>query len=153
VPHDYFVALLLESGRPVLVIPPRSVVSMPMKRITIAWQPTREATRAVHDALPLLKGAERVDVLTIHDDGAADTDASGRRMVKYLARHGVEAYPVSRPTLGQTVATAILQYTREMHAHLLVAGGYGHSRLREWALGGVTRELLIATDLPMLFGH
>lgn len=153
VPHDYFVALLLESGRPVLVIPPRCVIHTPMKRIAIAWQPTRETTRAVHDALPLLKGAERVDVLVVHGEDTPDVEASARRMVKYLTRHGVEAYVVSRPTLGQTVATAILQYTCEMHADVLVAGGYGHSRLREWALGGVTRELLIATDLPMFFGH
>ncbi|ALN84785.1 universal stress family protein [Lysobacter capsici] len=153
VPHDYFVALLLESGRPLLVIPPRCVATIPMKRIAIAWQPTRESTRAVHDALPFLKDAERVDVLIIHGDDTPDVEPSGRRMVKCLARHGVDAYLVSRPTLGQTVATAILQYTREMRADVLVAGGYGHSRLREWALGGVTRELLIATDLPMLFGH
>lgn len=152
-PHAYFVALLLESGRPVLVVPPRCVLTAPMKRIAVAWRPTRETTRAVHDALPLLKGAQRVDVLTIDADGEAETEASAQRIVRHLIRHGVDAHRVTRPSRGQNVATAILQYARETQAHALVAGGYGHSRLREWALGGVTRELLIETDLPLFFGH
>jgi nucleotide-binding universal stress UspA family protein len=153
VPHAYFVSLLLESGRPVLVIPPRCAVDPVPRRIVIAWRPTREASRAVHDALPLMKGAERVDVLTIQTDAPEENDISAERLVRHLARHGIESHRIERPTLGQTVATALLQYTRESRADLLIAGGYGHSRLREWALGGVTRELLIASDLPVFFGH
>ena len=103
--------------------------------------------------MPLLRSADRVDVLTVNADGTPETEASAQRIVQHLVRHGVEAHRATRPSLGQTVATSILQYTREMRAHLLVAGGYGHSRLREWALGGVTRELLIETDLPLFFGH
>ncbi|ALN81038.1 universal stress protein [Lysobacter antibioticus] len=152
-PHDYFVALLLESGRPVLVVPPRCVLTVPPRRVVIAWQPTRETARAVHDALPLLTAAESVEVLTVETDDGQDIEPSARRIVEHLRRHGVEASRLVRPALGQTVATALLYYSREMRADLLVAGGYGHSRLREWALGGVTRELLIASDLPVLFGH
>jgi nucleotide-binding universal stress UspA family protein len=153
VPHEYFVALLFESGRPVLVVPPRCVLTVPPRRVAIAWQPTRETARAVHDALPLLAGAETVEVLTVETDDGQDIEPSARRIVEHLGRHGIEASRTARPTLGQTVATALLYYAREMRADLLVAGGYGHSRLREWALGGVTRELLIASDLPVLVGH
>lgn len=153
VPRAYFVALLLESGRPVLVVPPRSAVEVPIKRVTIGWSPSRETTRAVHDALPVLKTAERVDVLSIDADGAPDAESDGNRIVQHLARHGVAAHWISRARSDQTVATVILQHTRETRADLLVVGGYGHSRLREWALGGVTRELLISADLPVFFGH
>jgi len=153
VPHAYFVALLLESGRPVLVVPPRCVLTVPPRRIAIAWQPARETARAVHDALPLLSAAERVEVLTVETDDGQDAGPSARRIVEHLTRHGVKASLLARPASGQTVASALLYYCREMRADLLIAGGYGHSRLREWALGGVTRELLIASDLPILFGH
>lgn len=153
VPRAYFVALLLESGRPVVVVPPRCAVEMPIKRVTIGWRTSRETTRAVHDALPVLKTAERVDVLSIGADGAQDTESDGKRVVEHLDRHGVAAHWISRASTDQTVAAAILQHTREARADLLVVGGYGHSRLREWALGGVTRELLISADLPVFFGH
>ncbi|KQZ60083.1 MULTISPECIES: universal stress protein [unclassified Lysobacter] len=152
-PHDYFVALLFESGRPVLMVPPHCVLTVPPRRVVIAWQPTREITRAVHDALPLLIAAESVAVLTVETDPGQDSEPSARRIVEHLERHGVQVSRLVRPALGQTVATALLHYSREIRADLLVAGGYGHSRLREWALGGVTRELLIASDLPVLFGH
>lgn len=152
VPHAYFVDLLLESGRSVLVVPPRSAPAPP-RRFTIAWRPTRQTSRAVHDALPLLMQAERVDVLTIDEDGAPDIQQSGERIVRHLIRHGVDAHRLVRPNLDQSVATSILRYAHEAGSQALIAGGYGHSRLREWVLGGTTRELLIGADLPIFFGH
>lgn len=152
VPHAYFIDLLFDSGRPVLVVPPRSTPN-PMRRFTIAWQPTPRTSRAVHDALPLLKQAERVDVLMIDDDGTPETQPSGDRIVRHLIRHGIDAHRVVRPCLDQSVAATILRYTDEVGTQALIAGGYGHSRLREWVLGGATRELLIGARIPIFFGH
>ncbi|MEG3788911.1 universal stress protein [Lysobacter sp. CCNWLW3] len=152
VPHAYFVSLLLESGRPVIVVPPRWAPTA-LARFTIAWQPTQEASRAIHDALPLLRNAERVDVLTIGEESAPEVEASGQRIVRHLGRHGIDAHRVVRPRQGLTVAAAILRCAGEVRSQALIAGGYGHSRLREWVLGGVTRELLIGADIPLFFGH
>lgn len=153
VPREYFSSLLLEAGCPVLVVPPRCAAEAPTRCITIAWQPTREAAHAVRAALPLLRGAKNVDLLAIDDGKTPDAEPSGRRMIAYLRRHGVEASWVARPAGEETVAQRVLQYARHSRSQLLVAGGYGHSRLREWALGGVTRELLIGADQPVLYAH
>lgn len=152
-PHEYFAAVLFESGCPVLVVPPRCDPVLPMRRVAIAWQPTRECARAVRDALPLLLAAKAVDVLAIDEGRGIDAEPSGRRLIAHLRRHGVEAAWVARAAGENTVAGQLLEFARRSGAHLLVAGGYGHSRLREWALGGVTRELLIAADLPVLYAH
>ncbi|WP_064747009.1 universal stress protein [Lysobacter antibioticus] len=153
VPREYFSSLLLEAGCPVLVVPPRCAPEVPTRCITVAWQPTREAARAVRAALPLLRAAKTVDVLAIDDGKTPDAEPSGRRLIGYLRRHGVEASWVARPAGEETVATRVLQYARHSRSQLLVVGGYGHSRLREWALGGVTRELLIGADQPVLYAH
>lgn len=152
-PREYFAAALFESGCPVLVVPPRCDAVVPMRRIVIAWQPTREAARAVRDALPLLTMATSVDVLAIDDGSGVDAEPSGRRMIAHLRRHGVDASWVARAAGEDSVARQVLEFARLNATHLLIAGGYGHSRLREWALGGVTRELLIAADLPVLYAH
>lgn len=154
VTHAYFGSLLLESGRPVLVVPPRCKVPMPPRRIVIAWRPTREATRAVHDALPLLRQAEAVDLLVVNpvDGERGDGEQPGADIATHLARHGVKTNVVIRQSHGAVSAT-LLEHAREMRADLLVAGGYGHSRVREWAFGGVTRELLIAASIPVFYSH
>lgn len=152
-PREYFAAALFESGCPVLVVPPRCDPVVPMRRVLIAWQPTREAARAVRDALPLLMMAKSVDVLAIDDGRGVDAEPSGRRLIAHLRRHGVDASWVARAAGEDSVAGQVLEFARLNGTHLLIVGGYGHSRLREWALGGVTRELLIAADLPVLYAH
>jgi nucleotide-binding universal stress UspA family protein len=152
--RGFFSALLLDSGRPVLVVPPRHPIELPIRHVVVAWQPTRESTRALHDAMPILTEATSVDVLVV-DPVTSDTDHGadpGVDIATHLARHGLNVNVVRVPG-GETVASTLLRHAGESNAQLLVAGGYGHSRLREWFLGGTTRELLDILQLPILFSH
>ncbi len=153
--HAYFGSLLLESGRPVLVVPPRCKVPMPPKRVVMAWRPTSEAARALHDALPLLTGAEMVDLLLVDtSDEQRDPGAQpGADIAGHLARHGVETNLVVLKSGNKAVSSVVLDHATKMRANLIVVGGYGHSRFREWAMGGVTRELLIAAPIPVFYSH
>lgn len=153
--RGFFSALLFESGRPVLVIPPHHPIELPFLHAVVAWQPTREATRALHDAMPLLLAAGSVDVVTVDPlvSESRHGEQPGADIATHLARHGLKVNVVVRPRQQETVATALLRHAAESKANLLVAGGYGHSRLREWVLGGTTRELLQAIHLPILFSH
>lgn len=155
VTQSYFGGLLLESGRPVLVVPPRCKAALPPKRIVLAWRPTRESTRAMHDALPFLETAERVDVLVVNADGgeAGHGEQPGADVAAHLAKHGVNVNVVQRDSKNRSVSSIILEHARESYAQMIVAGGYGHSRLREWAMGGVTRELLLTAPIPVFYSH
>ena len=153
--RDFFASLLLDSGRPVLLVPP-GFGWRPAKRIVVAWQPRCEATRALHDAMPFLHAAESVDVLEV--DEVADEDASrfqpGVDIAAHLARHGLKARVVMQPQQGDSVALQLVRHAQDTGAELIVAGGFGHSRLREWVLGGVTRDLLSGMcPVPILFSH
>lgn len=147
-----FSALLFESGRPVLVVPSHHPVETPLHHAVVAWKPTREATRALHDALPLLSTASSIDVVTVDVDDSGDAVALSVDIATHLARHGLAVNVVNLQRNG-TVATTLLRHAATSNAQLLIAGGYGHSRLREWVLGGTTRELLQAIHLPVLFSH
>lgn len=154
--HGYAGVLMMEAGAPVLVVPSgASSTRIPARRIVLGWKPSREASRALHDALPLLRMAERVDVLIVEstrrekDPGAP----AGDDVATHLAHHGVNAHVVVEPAGGDTVATTLLKRAATIEADLIVVGGYGHSRLREWILGGVTHELLGASHLPVFFSH
>lgn len=153
--RTYFGSMLIDSGRPVLVIPPRCKAPMPPRKIVIAWRQTRECARAIHDALPLLKGAESVQVLIIDpvSEEAGEGQNPGAELLAHLDRHGVKASLQVRQSHDNRIAAVLTDFVQETHANMLVAGGYGHSRLREWALGGVTRELLFETTVPVFFSH
>jgi nucleotide-binding universal stress UspA family protein len=153
--RSYFSALLFESGRPVLVVPPNYRLSLPLRHAVVAWRPTREAARAVHDAMPLLRAAQSVDVLEVGSAEASRDDGAqpGADIAAHLARHGLKVRVVLHEPRGESVTMALLQHCRQTDAQLLVAGGYGHSRFAEWVLGGVTRELLMFAHLPVLFAH
>jgi nucleotide-binding universal stress UspA family protein len=150
-----FSGMLFESGRPVLLMPPRHPMQWPLRHAVVAWRPTREATRALHDALPLLMRAESVDVVAIAPEPGESRygDVPGADIGEHLARHGLKVNVVGLQRGAMTVATALLRHAAETDAQLLVAGGYGHSRLREWVLGGTTDDLMRAMDLPVLFSH
>lgn len=153
--RTYFGGLLIESGRPVLVIPPRCKVQLPPKRIVAAWRPTRECARAFHDALPLLVNAESVDILVV-DPARGELghgEQPGADIAAHLARHGVKVNVQVRQSHDNRIASVLLDHAAEMRANMLVVGGYGHSRFREWALGGVTRELLFEANLPVFYSH
>lgn len=155
VARAFFSAMLFESGRPVLVVPAHHPAELPFRHVVVAWKPAREATRALHDALAMLTGATSIDVVTV-DPVVSDLDHGedpGCDIATHLARHDLDVNVVNLPRGGQTVATTLLRHAAQSDAQLLVAGGYGHSRLREWVLGGTTRELLHALHLPILFSH
>jgi nucleotide-binding universal stress UspA family protein len=144
--------ILLRVGRPLLVVP--DVVAPPqLRRAVVAWKETRECRRAVRDALPFLQRAEEVLILGI-DEGRPETakrhlsDVAG-----YLRRHGVVvAREVWRQARGP-IAAELLHLVRDEGADLIVAGGYGHSRLGEWIFGGVTHELLASSPVCCLLSH
>jgi len=151
-PHE-IASLLLQAGRPVLVIPERASLVMPLTRVVIAWRPAREAARAVHDALPFLRTAKSVDILIY--DGESDASAGEHvdALMSHLDHHGVKARIHSQESSGIDIGSLILSHAEKTGADLIVAGGYGHSRFLEWILGGVTRELLAATSVPLLLSN
>ncbi|MFB0489922.1 nucleotide-binding universal stress UspA family protein [Methylobacterium sp. OAE515] len=140
--------ILMEAGRPVLVVPPR-VADLSGRRIVVAWKDTPEARRAVSGALPFIRSADQVFVVTAGEgarfEGAQD-------VARHLARHGAS---VTTHLLTTTVSDGepILRFAREQEADLIVMGAYGHSRLRGWAFGGATRDVLQSTAICCLMAH
>ncbi|QDH69036.1 universal stress protein [Marilutibacter alkalisoli] len=153
--HSYFATLVMKTGRPVLMVPPRLLIQPPFRRVVIAWQPTREAARALHDAMPLLAQAKAIDVVMVESSESDPELLPDTAIASHLARHGlkVDLVRLQRPARHETVETVLLRHAARVDAQLLVAGGYGHSRFREWALGGTTRGLLSAMQIPILFSH
>lgn len=150
-----FKALLMQSGRPILLVPDGAALATPVKRAVLAWQPTREATRALHDALPLLAADAEVQVLMIDPEvgEARHGEQPGADIARHLARHGWHVRVISLPREGRSDGQNLLTYARETGAELLVMGGYGHSRWRETVLGGATRSVLEGATMPVLFAH
>ena len=153
--HAYFTAVLFESGRPVIVVPEKAQAPKDFKRVMIAWRPTREATRAVHDALGLIAGGATLDV-TIIDAGEGSGlhgEEPGADIAAHLVRHACDVGVTRLRSANLSIATRLLVHADHMKAQLVVAGGYGHGRLREWILGGTTRDLLWGTRVPILFAQ
>lgn len=170
--------LLVGSPCPVLTVPyvgltAEGAVSgeaAPLRRALVAWSETRESARAVRDALPLLARATHVELVSFTKDGRSEGSshrASLEGVVAYLARHGVQAMPTvlsqAEASVGErmrrggvpdvAVAEALLSHAADMHADFIVMGGYGHSRLWELVLGGVTRTMLETMTVPVLMSH
>ncbi len=144
--------LAMEAGRPVLIVP-RSRDHLDLNRGLVAWKSTRECRRAVADALPLLKLAHEVSVVEIAADGEisrARQDVSD--VAAWLARHGVIAKPEVFSANGPD-AECLYDLARERQADLIVAGAYGHHRLREWVFGGVTADFLMTSDRCVMLSH
>jgi nucleotide-binding universal stress UspA family protein len=145
-----FEGALFSSGRPVLVVPHAGRLAEVGRRPLIAWNGRREAARAVHDALPLLAGAERAVVLTVGAEGDHDPSAE---ILRHLARHDLPVSAAHETARDLDVADILLNRAAESGADLLVMGAYGHSRLREFVLGGATRSILRQMTLPVLMAH
>jgi nucleotide-binding universal stress UspA family protein len=143
---------LFEAGRPVLVVPPGAPQALG-RRVLVGWSGTRESARAVSAALPLLAGAQQVDVVafTGSDESLAGVKAP-EAAAAWMALHGIEARARQRPA-DDGAGAALLQAAGEADADLMVMGAYGHSRLREFVLGGATRDVLTHCALPVLMAH
>jgi nucleotide-binding universal stress UspA family protein len=147
-------ALALSCGRPLLVVPCDGVKSLVPGRVMIAWNGSREATRAVADALPFLHMASKVEVVSVTDDEtAANNGPSARDLCRHLSLHGIEAEHITLPTPEIEIPEALLSRAAAQSAELIVFGAYGHSRFRELVLGGVTRHLLGHSAVPLLVSH
>jgi nucleotide-binding universal stress UspA family protein len=143
--------VVLESGRPTLMIPYAGVFERVGGRILVAWNGTREAARAVADTLPLLVRAEQVVVLEI--DLAEDRAAPGSALVAHLRRHGAKAEARHTVSAGIALGEILLSAVADAGSDLLVMGAYGHSRVRELALGGVTRTVLEEMTIPVVMSY
>jgi nucleotide-binding universal stress UspA family protein len=143
-------AVLLETGRPLLIPSAGAPGVMMAEKIAIAWKPTPEAARAVALAMPFLARAKEIVVMTVEEEEGRRDDAD--RLVRSLAWHGLSA-TVVRLTPGPHGAAETLLAAASSKAGLLVMGGYGHSRLREWVFGGFTQRILAEAPLPVLIAH
>lgn len=143
--------LLLAAGRPILVVPYAGDLSHLGRRVMVAWNGTREATRAVHDAMPMLVKAEEVVVFSVNPE---DSDhIAGADISAHLARHGVNATPRHIVAPDMRVGDSVLSAVADNSIDLLVMGGYGHSRLRELAFGGATRAIMQTMTCPVMMSH
>ena len=145
--------VLFESGRPVIFVPFIQKGSAKLDRIMICWDGGRAAARAVADALPLLKKAKQVEVAIISDKPSKSDEVPGADLGQHLARHGfkVDVKHITSPDID--VPSTILSHASDSSADMIVMGGYGHSRLREFVLGGATRGLLESMTVPVLMSH
>lgn len=144
---DFVETAIIASGRPALVLPHRGGLPPALDTVVVGWRATREAGRALTAALPLLQAAKRVHVT------GPGGDLAGGALQAYLASHGVRAgfeeFDAPDPAAGER----LLARAGELGAELLVMGCYGHSRAREWVLGGATRHVLREMDLPVVMAH
>ena len=144
-------AAFMETGRPALMIPHGAAAAPPFQRVVVAWNASREAARAVHDALPLLMVAEEVVVLVVDPDDQSGAPEHG--LLDHLEHHGVSGRLKAVESGRRSAGEVIMKEAAAEKAELLVMGGYGHSKLREALLGGATRTLLAEAALPVLLSH
>jgi nucleotide-binding universal stress UspA family protein len=145
--------VVLSSGRPALVVRYIGAGKTMGERVMVAWDAGREATRAVHDALPILERARSVVVLVVNPHRGNHGAEPGADIALHLARHGVEVEAQHLEAKGLSVADALLSRLADQGIDLLVMGAYGHSRLRELVLGGVTRQIFREMTVPVLMSH
>lgn len=143
-------SLVLTSGRPIIVFPPRCPVSR-VRRILVGWNAGREATRAVASAMPLLTRAEAVEVVVVDGNRAAiHGEEPGADIARHLVRHGVRVDVCALSSGSEDIGHVLLSRAAGSGADLMVMGAYGHSRLSEWVFGGVTRTALREATVPLL---
>lgn len=148
-------ALIFESGRPVLLLPEGATRQLPSSfdRVAVAWDHSRPAARAVADALPMLRAAKQVHVVTFADEKRMHRPDSGVELCKHLARHGAEVTFDKVSAKGRAIGDAFEAYAGERNIDLLVMGAFGHSKLREFILGGATRRMLTRPFTWTLLSH
>ncbi len=154
--HHFVESVVLQCGRPVLVVPYAGVFSQMGRNVLVAWNGSREAARAIHDALPFLQRAQAIDVVSWSQPDASPSQwlSPPRYANEWLARHRVEARlhditAASRDETGQM----LLSMAADQGSDLIVMGAYGHGRMRELVLGGVTRTILESMTVPVLLSH
>jgi nucleotide-binding universal stress UspA family protein len=144
---------LFESGRPMIMVPYIQKAPFKTDNVIICWDGSRTAARAVADAIPILGKSSRIEIVSVTSERGKEDEIEGADIGQHLARHGlkVDVHRISRGNID--VADALLSHAADSAADLLVMGGYGHSRLREFVLGGVTRSIFQSMTLPVLLSH
>ena len=146
-------SVLFESGRPVVVVPFIQKAGLKLDRVMVCWDGSRAATRAVANSMPFLKKAKQVEVVLVTSKGFKIDEAPGADLAKHLARHDLQVVLKRITSPDIDIASTILSYAADTSADMIVMGGYGHSRLREFVLGGVTRGILESMTVPTLMSH
>jgi nucleotide-binding universal stress UspA family protein len=150
---DFVDRVILTSGRPVIVIPYAGEFASVGQRVLVAWNASREATRALTDAIPLLRDATEVHVIAFNPRGAPHGALPGADIGLYLARHGINVNVSQQTAEDVDVGNQLLSRAADLDIDLVVMGGYGHSRLQEMVMGGATRTVLGSMTVPVLFSH
>jgi nucleotide-binding universal stress UspA family protein len=145
--------VLFESGRPVIFVPYIQKIGLKLDRVMVCWDGSRAATRAVADSIPLLQKAKMVEIVLVTTKSFKTDEAPGADLAKHLARHGLDVNLKRITSPDIDVASTILSYAADSSADMIVMGGYGHSRLREFVLGGVTRSILETMTVPAFMSH
>ena len=152
--HQWYAeSVIFGSGRPTVVLPHGRKRSFGLDTVIVAWDFSQPATRAIADAMPILEKAKRVCVLTVIKEKAIDTRRSGAELAKHLARHGVDVVLDEVDAKGRSIGDAFEAHVTYRNADLLVMGAYGHSRLREFVLGGATKSMLTRPPAPIFLSH
>ena len=152
---DMIETTLFESGRPLIVVPYIQKDGLKLDHVVCCWDGSRAATRAINDGLPLLTKATTVDLLIVLNEktNTAPNEIRGVEMPKHLARHSVKGQIVKVSAADIDVTNGILSYVADVSGTLIVMGGYGHAKLREMILGGVTRGMLQSMTVPVFMSH
>ncbi|MDH3660167.1 MAG: universal stress protein [Alphaproteobacteria bacterium] len=146
--------VVLTAGAPVVIVPHIGAPSTTTQRVMIAWNASREAARAVRDAMPLLEKAKAVDIVCFHpEDTPGHGETPGADIGLHLSRHDIKVDVQILESEGIDVGNALLSHIADSGSDFLVMGGYGHSRLREAVLGGATRTILQSMTVPVLMAH
>ncbi|HTH33347.1 MAG TPA: universal stress protein [Xanthobacteraceae bacterium] len=144
---------LFESGRPMIVVPYIQKSPLKLDLVMVCWDGGRQAARAINDAMPLLAKAGRVEVVIVANEPGKQDEIEGADIGKHLARHGLKV-EVKRISAGKIdIGAALLSHAADNATDFVVMGGYGHSRLRQFILGGVTRSILQSMTAPVLMAH
>jgi nucleotide-binding universal stress UspA family protein len=144
---------LFDSGRPILIVPYIQTKPLKLARAMVCWDGSRAAARALGDAMPFLIRSGAVDVVALADRAPKSEEIPEFDLAAHLARHGIVTKLQTIYAAGGDVTASILNHVENESVDLLIMGGYGHSRLREFVLGGVTRRILETMTVPVLLSH
>ena len=144
---------LFGSGRPIIIVPYIQKAPFELDRVMVCWDGSRPAARAVADAMPFLERAKQVEVVIVTNEPRKDNEVEGADVGQHLARHGVNVEVRRIPRGNIDVADALLSHAADSGVDFMVMGGYGHSRMHEFVLGGVSRSIFHSVTVPTLMSH